>query len=638
MEKINTHTLRFLLAGFFLMMVLAACQGSAFLHSETSTSTLAPVETSLSATQIPTIAPSAAPTYQPAEVDARVHALLAQMTLEEKVGQMTQVGASMLRNPSDLITYHLGSVLSGGDDNPYPNTPIGWADLYDRLQTIALTSRLGIPLLYGIDSVHGFNHTFGTTIFPHHIGIGATRDPVLVEQVGRITALEMSGTGVRWTFGPCLCVARNERWGRTYECFGEDPALVSQMAVEIRGLQGDDLSLPTSVLATAKHYLGDGGTSGGVDRGNTLADAPTLRKLFLAPYQSAIQYHVGSIMVSFSSINGAPMHGSQSLITGVLKGELDFDGLVVSDWHGINDTLPGSYAEKVRAGVNAGIDLFMQPDDYVAFYNALLSEVQAGRIAPSRIDDAVTRILRIKVRMGLFEHPLASRANLDQIGSADHRAIARQAVRESVVLLKNDQHILPLPKNGKRILVAGKNADDLGAQIGGWGSTWQGQSGNITTGTTILQAIRTAVSDPNQIIYDPDAMNLNGSYDVAVVAIGEKPYAEFLGDRPNPGDLNLDSEDVAVLERIHAKGIPIVAVLISGRPLIMTQQLSDWAALLAAWLPGTEGEGVVDVLFGDYPPTGKLPITWPRTDSQIPSHPGDAGYDPLFPYGFGLTY
>jgi beta-glucosidase len=568
-------------------------------------------------------------------VETRVADLLGRMSIEEKVGQMTMAGAAFLAQPSDITKLGLGSLLEGGDDMPPQNDPEGWADAFDGWQKRALASRLAVPLLLGVDSVHGFGHATGTTIFPHNIGLGATGDPRLVEEIGRVTAMEMAGAGARWNFSPCLAVARNERWGRTYESFGESPDLVSRMAVIIRGLQGESLALPTSVLATAKHFLGDGGTTGGTDRGDTQVDEPTLRSLYLPPYKAALALGVQSVMISFSSWNGLQMHANRRLITEVLKQEMGFDGIVVSDWDAVT-LLPGSFTEQVRAAVNAGIDVFMVPTDYTLFITTLLGEVRAGRVPAARIDDAVRRILRVKFRMGLFEHPLAARQLLTEVGSAEHRALARSAVQESMVLLKNEGHILPLSRMTQRILVVGKNADDLGNQLGGWSITWQGGSGPVTDGTTILQGIRAAVSPGSTVVFDPQGLNASEGFDVAIAVIGETPYAETFGDRP--GSLGLDAQDLAVLARLQAARVPVVTVIVSGRPLIITDQIAGWKALLEAWLPGTEGGGVADVLFGSYAPTGRLPITWPRSETQIPVNVGDAQYAPLFPYGYGLTY
>jgi beta-glucosidase len=581
------------------------------------------------------VAQTTTPIYKDpnAPIANRVADLLARMTLDEKIGQMTQVDRGSLTVESDIATYALGSLLSGGGSAPTPNTPSAWADMYDRYQGIALSTRLGVPLIYGIDAVHGHNNVYGATIFPHNIGLGATRNPALIQQVGRATAEEVAGTGIDWTFAPCLCVARNERWGRTYESYGEDPEIARAMTTIIPGLQGTSLNGPASILATAKHWVGDGGTTGGDDQGDTQISEAELRRLHIPPYVDAIQKGVGSVMISYSSWNGQKLHGHKYLITDVLKGELGFSGLVVSDWAGI-DQLPGDYASDVRTAINAGIDMVMVPHDYKLFTGTLRNEINAGSVPMTRIDDAVRRILTKKFELGLFERPYTDRAYTATIGSAAHRAVARDAVRQSLVLLKNSGNILPLAKNAK-IFVAGKNANDIGNQSGGWTISWQGSSGNITPGTTILQGIRNAVAPGTTVTYSATGRGATG-HDVAVVVLGEKPYAEGQGDKPSY--LGLDQDDKNTLSAIKRTGVPMVVILVSGRPMIISNELPGWQALIAAWLPGTEGQGVADVLFGDYKPTGKLPHSWPRAEAQIPINVGDTAYDPLFAYGFGLSY
>jgi beta-glucosidase len=586
------------------------------------------------------LARAAGPIYQdPTQpVSVRVTDLLSRMTLDEKVGQMTQVDRRYLATQSDIATYNLGSLLSGGGSAPATNTATAWADMYDSYQQSALTNRLQIPIIYGIDAVHGHNNVYGATIFPHNVGFGATRDPALTQQVGQAVAEEVAGTGIDWTFAPCLCVARNERWGRTYESFGEDPSIAQSMTTIITGFQGMTLGgAPTSILATAKHYVGDGGTTGGVNEGDTQLSEADLRRIHLAPYVDAIRRDAGSVMISYSSWNGVKMHANKYLITDVLKGELGFSGFVVSDWAGINqiDGLTGFSASDVGTAINAGIDMVMVPDNYKGFESTLKSEVAAGHVPTSRIDDAVRRILTKKFELGLFERPYTDRTYTSTVGSAAHRALARQAVRESQVLLKNNANILPLPKSGKKIFVAGKNANDIGNQSGGWTISWQGSSGNITPGTTILQGIRNTVTPGTVVDFDASGRGAAG-HDVAIAVIGEKPYAEGAGDRSD--GLGLDRTDLNTLTTLKRAGVPIVVVLVSGRPLVITNQLPGWNALIAAWLPGTEGQGVADLLFGDYKPTGKLPHSWPRSATQIPINIGDRSYDPLFPYGAGMTY
>ncbi|GAA2099479.1 glycoside hydrolase family 3 N-terminal domain-containing protein [Streptomyces albiaxialis] len=583
----------------------------------------------------PAGADSGRPAYRDARLptEARVGDLLSRMTLDEKLGQMTQAERGALApQQEDLAKYGIGSVLSGGGSAPATNTPAAWADMYDSFQRTALGTRLGIPMIYGADAVHGHNNVKGATVFPHHIGLGAARDARLTERIGRTTAEEMAGTGVDWNFAPCLCVARNDRWGRTYESYGETPQLPTVLgAAEIEGLQhrlGDP-----GVLATAKHYVGDGGTEGGDDQGDTRISEKELRATHLPPFRKAVREGVGSVMVSFSSWNGQKLHGHKYLISDVLKKELRFKGFVVSDWAGIDqlDGEEGFTGEEVRTAVNAGIDMVMVPNDYKKFLTLLREEVDAGRIPMSRVDDANRRILAQKFRLGLFERPFTDRSRTDDVGSGEHRALARQAVRASQTLLKNDDGVLPLKRKSK-IFVAGKNADDIGNQSGGWTITWQGQSGDITPGTTILEGMRERAKD---VTYDRNGEGIDKSYDVAVAVVGEKPYAEFEGDRP--GAMGLDDEDLAALKRLKSSGVPVAVVLVSGRPLDIADQLPGWDALLASWLPGTEGNGVSDVLFGAYRPTGKLPVSWMRDAAQQPVNVGD-GKRPLFPYGYGLTY
>ena len=573
-----------------------------------------------------------------APVADRVADLLERMTIEEKLGQMMQIDRRYLRDEAHLATFHLGSLLSGGGSAPEPNDAKTWADMVDRYQRVALSTRLGIPLLYGTDAVHGHNNLYGATIFPHNIGLGAANDPELVRQIGEATAVEIRATGPRWTFAPCLAVARNERWGRTYESPGEHPALALTMARLVTALQGETIT-QASVLATAKHYLGDGGTTGGADQGDTELPEEELRAIHLAPFVDAVAAGVGSIMVSHSSWNGSRSHGNAYLLNDLLKGELGFDGFVVSDWAGINalDGEAGSSASDVATAVGAGIDMIMVPEHYEEMLALLMQVVASGAIPEERVDDAVVRILRKKFELGLFENPFADRALAREINSAAHRALARRAVRSSLVLLKNEQSLLPLAKDGLKIFVAGKNADNVGHQCGGWTLTWQGGSGRTVPGTSILDGIREVVGSACTVDFAADGVGAD-RHDVAIVVIGEEPYAEFRGDRPAPDTLCLDDDDLRVVERVAASCVPTVVVLVSGRPLVITGQLAHWNALVVAWLPGTEGGGVADVLFGEATPTGKLPHSWPRSAEQVPINIGDADYDPLFPYGFGLGY
>jgi beta-glucosidase len=574
------------------------------------------------------------------------------MTLEEKIGQMVQAEQDKLSDEKDIETYFLGSLLSGGDSDPKTNGLQDWTDMYDRYQARALKTRLKIPLLYGVDAVHGHNNVIGAVVFPHHIGLGATRDAKLVQEIGRVTAEEVRATGMQWAFAPCVAVVRDERWGRTYESYSEEPSLVAELgAAEVAGLQGDDLKDPLRVLACAKHYVGDGGTAFGsgtvadwrhpgrtfpIDQGDTRVNEAELRRIHMPGYVKTVAAGVGTIMPSYSSWNGQRMSGHKYLLTDVLKGELGFEGFLISDYNAI-DALPGDYRNKIKLSTNAGMDMFMVPQKYKELYTDLKDLAEKGEVPMSRIDDAVLRILRVKFAVGLFDEgrtPLADRKLHERFGSPDHRALARRAVRESLVLLKNDRRALPLSKTAKRIVVAGKNADDLGNQCGGWTITWQGKSGEPTKGTTILAALRSAAGKGTEIAYAKDGSGAAGA-DAGVVVVGETPYAEMLGDRE---DLVLAKEDLDAIANVKKADIPLVVVVISGRPLILGDGLDMADALVAAWLPGTEGAGVADVLFGDYKPTGKLSFSWPRSMAQVPINVGDAKYSPQFPFGFGLTY
>jgi len=577
--------------------------------------------------------------YQDARrpVANRVDDLLGRMTVDEKVGQMTQPDHSYLKSPDDVATYLVGSVLSGGNSEIPDVSPAGWAEFVTGLQKRALATRLGIPILYGIDAVHGHNNVRGAVVFPHNIGLGCTRNPKIVEEAARVTAQEVAATGMHWVFGPCVTVPQDERWGRTYEGFGETPALAADLgAAAVRGLQGGDLSAPGSVLASAKHYVGDGGTTNGIDQGDTRIDEATLRRIHLPGYAAAVKAGVGSVMASFNTWNGEKLHGHKYLLTTVLKGELGFKGFVVSDWKAL-EQLPGDYSQQIETSIDAGIDMVMVPDIYAEFFETLKKLVVSGRLPMARIDDAVRRILTVKVRMGLFERPFGDLSLLAAVGSAGHRAVARQAVRESLVLLVNRNAALPLSAATPAIFVAGKAADDVGMQCGGWTITWQGSTGPITKGTTILQAIRNA-APRSEVSYSPAGDVPKGAR-VAVVVIGETPYAEMQGDRK---DLALDPADVALVRSVKASGLPTIVVLLSGRPMILESILPHADAIVAAWLPGTEGDGVADVLFGKYNPSGKLSHTWPRSMAQIPINVGPDGEKPkdvpLFEYGFGLRY
>lgn len=609
-------------------------------------------------------------------IPQRVADLLGRMTLAEKVGQMTQAErASIDSDPSIIASDNLGSVLSGGGSVPTPNTPTAWADMVDRYQRAALQSRLHIPILYGIDTVHGDGNMYGATVFPHNIGLGATRDPKLVAEVEHVAASETRSTGPQWAFAPCICVARDDRWGRTYESFGETPALVKRMETAIDGFQGRPGQLKNNdrVLATAKHFAGDGLTTYGtgsndqttgnypIDQGVDQVSRATFNRLALAPYVPAVKkHHVGSVMPSYSDVQyigqttRTNMHGNRELITGWLKGKEDFDGFVISDYNGIDHIQPGpgtTFEQRVVLGVNAGIDMFMQPSNFAQFEAALTDAVNTGQVSMARINDAVRRILTKKFELGLFEHPYTDRTHLPEVGDAAHRAVARKAVQESQVLLRNKHDALPIRRNAGNIYVAGSNADNIGNQAGGWTLTWQGGSTNVIPGTTILQGIRQHAGNAT-VTYSADASAPVPHGATGVVVVGETPYAEGFGDvngprwAYDPGDHNvprpvkdmqLSTADKAAVDKVCAAAAKCVVVVVSGRPLqIDPKQLNETDALVAAWLPGSEGEGVADDLFGTAHYTGKLPVTWPRTVSQEPINVGDRNYDPLYRFGFGL--
>jgi beta-glucosidase len=487
------------------------------------------------------------------EIQDRVIDLLSRMTIEEKIGQMTQVARDYIKSPADIAAYGFGSILSGGGSSPQANTPAAWADMIDSYQRLALASRLGIPILYGVDAVHGNNNVRGSVIFPHNIGLGAARSSELVRGAARVTALEMLATGARWNFAPCIAVPQDVRWGRTYEGFGQDPSLVSELgAAAIAGYQEGGLGAPGTMLATPKHFAADGGTLGGIDRGDARISQEALRSIHLAPYQAAVAAGAASVMVSFSSINGVKSHGNRDLVTRTLRGTLGFTGFVVSDWGGAKE-LPGTPREQIKAAVNAGIDMLMIPDAYPEFRAVMLDLVKTGEVSQARVEEAARNILTVKFLTGVFEHPFADRSLLPSVGSAEHRRVAREAVRASLVLLKNDGAVLPFGGKVKRILVTGAASDDLGRQCGGWTVTWQGGPGPITEGTTILQGIRDAAGSGVTVISSLDGTLPAGEKapDITVLVVGEDPYAEMKGDRL---DLILYQRDKDALAAARAIG------------------------------------------------------------------------------------
>ncbi|KAL4587737.1 hypothetical protein LXL04_000611 [Taraxacum kok-saghyz] len=562
-------------------------------------------------------------------IEARVKDLLSRMTQKEKLGQMTQIERSVA-TPEVIRDLCIGSVLSGGGSKPFDKaTSADWADMIDGLQKGALESRLSIPIFYGSDAVHGNNNVYGTTIFPHNVGLGATR--------------------------LALNVCRDPRWGRCYESYSEDTQLVRKMTSLVTGLQGKPpLDHPygypyvagrNNVMASAKHYVGDGGTDKGKNEGNTIIDYENLEKIHMLPYEDCISKGVCTIMASYSSWNGTKLHSHRYLLTDILKEKLGFKGIVISDWEALDrfhSPHGSNYRAAVLSAVDAGIDMVMVPFRYQLFLDDLAYLVESGEVAMSRIDDAVERILRVKFAAGLFEYPMSDRSLLDIVGSKPHRELAREAVRKSLVLLKNGKDsikpFLPLDRNAKRILVAGKHADDLGYQCGGWTATWEGASGRITIGTTILDAIKEAIGNNTEVIYveNPTTETLTGhDFSYAIVAVGEAPYVESGGDNSEV-TVPFNGEELLKLVAIKS-GIPTLAIVISGRPLVLEPSVVEAVdGLVAGWLPGTEGNGITDVVFGDYDFHGKLPVSWFKSVDQLPMDHQQSLYDPLFPLGYGL--
>lgn len=647
-----------------LIVFVAACQATPVPPSTGVVPTPAVIATvtdvPLTAAPASTLAVDTGPLYldssQPLE--ARVEDLLARMTLAEKIGQMTQVENYSI-TPEQVTEYFIGSVLSGGGSYKN-NTPEEWRGMVEGYEQAALKTRLGIPLVFGVDAMHGHAHIAGATFFPQNIGLGATGDADVVERIGRATAEQVAATAIQWNFAPVVAVPQDIRWGRTYEGYGENTELVTKLGTAyVKGLQNiegkTDLTNPETVLATPKHFVADGGTAFAssktinqgqylLDQGDAVMDETALRELFLPPYQAAIDAGAETVMASFSSWNGVKMHANKQLLTDVLKVELGFDGYVISDWQGLDQISP-DYNKAVVTGINAGVDMTMVPYDFRKYITTLTQAVEKGEVSQERIDDAVRRILTVKFKKGLFEQPIPQTNAVDILDNAEHRALAREAVQKSLVLLKNDEQTLPLNKATRVIFVSGEGANRTGYQNGGWTIEWQGVAGDVG-GTSILKALRSAVSPETRVEYNSsgnfssvkDAQGNEIQPDVSVVVLAEKPYAEGVGDRAK---LEIDNTDLLRLKRAQDAGGKVVVILLSGRPLVITQALPYADAVVAAWLPGTEGEGVTDVLFGDVPFTGKTPYSWPRSSAQLPfdfSNLPTSGCDaPLFPYGFGLT-
>jgi beta-glucosidase len=637
---------------FLLSFTLSAC-------GTQTPATIAPTASPAAATET---ASTAISTESSQAIEARVEDLLSRMTLEEKIGQMTQVEKNSIK-PGDITKYYIGSILSGGGGYPSENTPQAWYAMVEGFQNEALATRLQIPILYGVDAVHGHGNLRNATVFPHNIGLGAANDPELMEKIGRATAEEMLATGIPWNFAPVLAAVQDVRWGRTYEGYGEETKLVSTLGTAyVKGLQTltdeDSPSLDQSifVLATPKHFIGDGATIWGssrtndyqLDQGNMQVLEETVRKLFLPPYQSAVDAGAMNVMASFSSWKGTKMHAQQYLLTKVLKDELGFEGFIVSDWQAMDQIYPDDYYASIVTSVNAGVDMNMVPYDYVTFIETMKQAVSNGDIPESRVDEAVRRILRVKFALGLFDHPMPDTRYQGTIRSREHLELARQAVRESLVLLKNENDVLPLSKDTQVIFVAGEGANDIGLQSGGWTLEWQGKLGNDNEGTTIFSGIKAAVGSDTRVEFNRDGnfsefKDSEGTplvADVGIVVIAEQPYAEGVGDT---ADLSLSEAENKLITEMRDQSESVVVILLSGRPRVITEQLPLAEAWVAAWLPGTEGGGIADVLFGDYPFTGKSPYSWPRSNEQLPININNSanktGCDaPLFPFGYGLAY
>jgi beta-glucosidase len=594
------------------------------------------------------------------KIEARIDSILKRMSVEEKVGQIVQGDINFI-TPEDVKKYKLGSILAGGTSAPHEDNKAPAADWLKQADDFWNASQAAdwkgekIPLIYGIDAVHGHANIVGATIFPQNIGLGATRDPELIKRIGQVTAKEMVVTGFDWDFSPTLAVVRDDRWGRIYEGFSEDPSIVRSYAGKmVEGLQGipgtKNFLGAGHVIATAKHFVGDGGTAGGKDQGDNPSSPAQLRDIAGAGYPPAIAAGVQAVMASFSSVRGEKVHGDKALLTGALKQDMHFDGLVVGDWNA-HGQVDGCSNTSCAASINAGLDMFMAPDSWKGLYENTLKQVQSGEIPMSRLDDAVRRILRVKLRAHMFEkgapsaRPYAGEFQL--LGSAEHRAVARQAVQESLVLLKNAHQLLPLSPKAN-VLVAGDGADNIAKQSGGWTITWQG-TGLTNADFPHAQSIWSGINEAMSAAGGKAVLSADGSYaakpDVAIVVFGEDPYAEFVGDRPHSLEFSpADKKDLELLKKLKAAGVPVVSVFLSGRPMWVNPELNASDAFVAAFLPGGEGGGIADVLFRkpsgavNHDFHGKLSYSWPKRADQTPLNVGDKGYDPLFAFGYGLKY
>lgn len=571
-------------------------------------------------------------------IEERISEMMAKMTLDEKIGQMVMVGMQYLQSPEDIEKYGIGSVVASVGFYPKPglNSAQDWAEFNDTLQSYAMRTRLKIPLLSAIDAVHGNALVFGSVVLPHNIGMGCSGNEELIRQAAKLTAEEMRAAGFTWNLAPCAAVARDERWGRTYESYSEVPELTAKcVAAAVKGYQGDALG-ETGVLACAKHFVGDGATLNGINEGDIEIDGKALRAIHFPPYIAAIEAGVGSVMLSYSRFNGEKIHGQRYLIQSVLKGELKFSGIVVSDWGGIYE-IAADTVDCIERAVSAGIDVIMLPANYKEFIKILRTLVRQQKISPNRIDDAVRRVLRAKFALGLFEKPYAKRELLAKVGSEEHRRQARRMVQATGVLLKNDDKLLPLAKNLPRIHLAGKSANSLANQCGGWTvdfNDFTRAPDSISFGMTFHKALRQTVGVGTTISYSPDGIGATGA-SVGIVVIGETPYTEIDGDRPYPV---IAEEDLIPIRNIAAAKVPVVVVLMTGRPLVLGEALTKSSAFLVAWLPGTEVQGIVDLLFGDAKPSAKLSHSFPQSIEQIPINVGEGSAQPLFKVGAGLSY
>ena len=569
-------------------------------------------------------------------IENKIDSILSLMNIQEKIGQMSQIRHFDENAFEDISEKFIGSIIHTQGPTPGENAK-DWQAKFVKFQNKALSTRLGIPLLFGVDAVHGQNTYEGATIFPHNIGLGATRNVKLVEQIAEITALETQATGFNWVFSPCIAIPMNEKWGRVYEAFSESTELTEAFTkASIRGLQGN-LSDGSTVMATAKHFVGDGSTDYGVEGGKTTLKKAFIQKHLLPPYRVAVNEKVGAVMASFNILDGKAMHANKVMLTDSLKGAMQFDGIVVSDWKG--------YSRFGKADIiNAGVDMVMAVDgDLNLFQSDLKVAVDSSIVSNERIDDAVRRILRQKFRMGLFENPYPDSTLVSKIGSKGHRDIARQAVRESLVLLKNENNVLPIAKNTSKIVVVGEHANNTGLQSGGWTINWQGTNENYKGATSILKGIEDISN--GEVVYDKDGTAAQYDADIAIIVVGEKPYAEFFGDighDSNTLELTLTQEHQKYIDTYKEKGVPTIVILISGRPLVVTDQIEKSDAFIAAWLPGSEGRGIAEVLFGEHNFIGKLPHSWPKSVDDFNGRFGpnfwDKSITPLYEFGYGLSY